>query len=116
MLKSQQTENARTLRRSQSDAERKLWSILRNSRLDGVKFRRQQLVGVYIVDFISFEKNLVIEVDGGQHNDPSTAREDVERTSNLKSRGYRVIRFWNNDVLQNTQGVVQKILEALGNT
>jgi very-short-patch-repair endonuclease len=113
MKKKNQTEMAKNLRRNQSDAEKKLWSRLRNTQLNGVKFRRQQSIGDYIVDFISFEKNLVVEVDGGQHNESVSIKDDQRRTRYLESRGYRVIRFWNTEVLQNIEGVVLKILESL---
>ncbi|MBN1367235.1 MAG: endonuclease domain-containing protein [Dehalococcoidales bacterium] len=92
------TKLARELRHNQTDAERKLWSQLRNGHLNGVKFRRQQPIGNYIVDFISFDKKLIVEVDGGQHNDLFKMKEDQERTDYLESRDYRVVRFWNNDV------------------
>jgi very-short-patch-repair endonuclease len=104
---------AKDLRRNQSDAERNLWSRLRNSRISGVKFRRQQPIGDYIVDFISFDKKLIIEVDGGQHNEPTNSKDDRVRTEYLESRGYRVIRFWNTDIIQNVEGVIHKILETL---
>jgi very-short-patch-repair endonuclease len=104
---------ARDLRRNQSDAERNLWSRLRHSQLNSVKFRRQQPVGDYIVDFISFKKKFIIEVDGGQHNKPVSTNDDEERTKYLENRGYKVIRFWNHDVLLNLEGVVRKILEML---
>lgn len=104
---------ARELRHNQSDAERNLWSRLRNSQIDGVKFRRQQPIGDYIVDFIGFEKKLIIEVDGGQHNEKPMEIIDKQRTKYLESRGYRVIRFWNNDVLENIDGVLFRIKEAL---
>ena len=105
---------AKTLRRNQSDAERNLWSKLRNAQMNGVKFRRQQPVGNYIVDFITFDKNLIIEVDGSQHDAPDQKKKDEERTRYLESRDYRVLRFWNNEVLQNLEGVASKILECLG--
>jgi very-short-patch-repair endonuclease len=76
--------------------------------LEGIKFRRQQPIGDYIVDFVSFEHRLVIEVDGGQHNDPTD--EELDRTKYLQDRGYRVMRFWNNDVLRNMDGVMLQIL------
>jgi very-short-patch-repair endonuclease len=104
---------ARVLRRNQTDAEKNLWSRLRNSRLDGAKFRRQQPIGNYIVDFISFEKKLIVEVDGGQHNDSPKRADDIQRTIYLESRGYRVIRFWNSDVLENIDGVLSRIEESL---
>jgi len=85
---------ARELRQKQTDVERALWVRLRNKQLEGVKFRRQQPIGAYIVDFASFEKKLVIEIDGGQHNEDEMRGRDEERTICLKERGYRVLRFW----------------------
>ena len=128
---------AHELRQSQTDAEKALWARLRNKQLEGVKFRRQQPLGRYIVDFISFERKIIVEVNGGQHNEPSpfegegisspspggrelegggfSMRErDEERTAWLKHRGYRVLRFWNNDVLMNMEGVLERMKEALG--
>jgi very-short-patch-repair endonuclease len=102
---------ARNLRNKQTDAERILWSRLRRSQLNWVKFRRQQLVGDYIVDFISFEKRIIIEIDGGQHIESTT--NDSVRTEYLESQGYRVIRFWNADIMQNIEGVIDKILNTL---
>ena len=97
---------ARTLRRNATDAESRLWQSLRNRRLGGFKFRRQASVGNYVVDFLCAEKRLIIEVDGGQH----TPEVDAARTARLEASGYRVIRFWNNDVLGNLDGVLQTIL------
>ncbi|MDO8636801.1 MAG: endonuclease domain-containing protein [Dehalococcoidia bacterium] len=111
-----ETKLARSLRRNQSDAERNLWSTLRNSQIDGVKFRRQQPIGNYIVDFISFDKKLIIEVDGGHHNEEPVKILDEQRTKYLESRGFRVIRFWNDDVLTNMDGVFLMIKEVLGET
>ena len=108
-----ETNLARGLRRNQSDAERNIWSRLRNSGLDRVKFRRQQPIGKYIVDFISFEKKLIIEVDGGQHNEPRQMEKDPQRATYLGKKGYRVIRFWNNDILDNIDGVLETIKEEL---
>jgi very-short-patch-repair endonuclease len=104
---------ARELREKQTDAEKALWMRLRNRQLEGVKFRRQQLIGSYIVDFASFERKLVIEIDGGQHNEEKIRERDEERTTRLKERGYRIIRFWNNEVLMNLEGVLESIREAL---
>ena len=98
---------ARELRRNFTDAERKLWHALR-SQLPQFKWRRQMPVGPYFVDFCCFAEKLVIEIDGGQH--ASTSDYDERRTAFLKSEGYRVIRFWNTDVLTNTAGVLEAIL------
>jgi very-short-patch-repair endonuclease len=103
----------RRLRRRQSDAEEKLWLNLRNRQLNGLKFRRQQSLGNYIVDFISFDVKLIIEVDDGQHNETVTTEKDEQRTKWLEGKGYQVIRFWNNDVLENVEGVLTKIREIL---
>jgi very-short-patch-repair endonuclease len=103
---------SRSLRKHQTNAEKVLWAKLRN-RQTGIKFRRQQPLGQYIVDFVSFEKRLVIEVDGGQHNNPSAIQDDSERTSWLQLNGYSVIRFWSNEVLTNIEGVLAKIYEVL---
>ena len=99
---------ARRLRSTPTDAEARLWLQLRRQQLDGFRFRRQQPIGRYVVDFFCPEAKLIVEVDGGQHADENGAR-----TRWLEARGYRVIRFWNNDVLGNTDGVVEKIREAL---
>jgi very-short-patch-repair endonuclease len=104
---------ARGFRQRQTDAEKALWMKLRNRQLEGVKFRRQQPMGSYIVDFASFERKLIIEIDGGQHNVDRTREGDEERTVRLKERGYRVMRFWNNEVLTNLEGVLERIREAL---
>ena len=114
MRKLQRIKQARSLRNNQTKAEELLWFRLRDSRLDKTKFRRQQPMDNYIVDFICFEKKLVIEVDGGQHNEESTADIDQVRTDWLEGRGYKVLRFWNNEVLGNLDGVLWKIREALG--
>src|SRR5438876_8322764 len=92
-------DQARQLRRNQTKAEYLLWEHLRAKRLDGIKFRRQHSIGLFIVDFCSIEKLLVIEVDGGQH--AAQIRADGERTKYLNERGYRLIRFRDNDVLTN---------------
>jgi very-short-patch-repair endonuclease len=102
---------ARRLRRSQTDAERASWFRLRDRRLQGLKFRRQVLIGNYVVDFCCEAGRLVIELDGGQHAERS--EHDAARTADLQSRGYLVLRFWNNDVLRNTSGVLESILDTL---
>jgi very-short-patch-repair endonuclease len=86
---------------------------LRDKQIDGVKFRRQQPIENYVVDFVSFEKRLIIEIDGGQHDEAENKKRDEQRTAWLEKDGYRVIRFWNNDVLLNIEGVLTKIKEAL---
>lgn len=102
---------ARQLRRDQTQAEYVLWSSIRNRQLDGIKFRRQQPVGSYIVDFISFEAKLILEVDGGEHNKKENKRKDLIRTRFLEEKGYNVLRFWNNEVLNNLEGVLSLVLE-----
>ena len=101
-------DTAKSLRRSQTDAEKLLWSVLRNGK-QRCKFRRQHPVDHYIVDFICIERSLVIELDGGQH----AVDKDAVRTRYLEQRGYRIIRFWNDEVLRNKEGVFQAILKAL---
>jgi very-short-patch-repair endonuclease len=102
---------ARQLRREMTDAERLLWRYLRARRFEEVKFRRQELIGRYIVDFVSHDTRLIIELDGGQHT--TQVAYDAERTRWLNSRGYRVIRFWNNQVLTETEPVLESIALAL---
>jgi len=94
-----------------TDAERKLWNTLRNRQFGEYKFRRQVPIGPYVVDFVCFEEKLIIEVDGGQHAEEF--ERDAARTEWLEAEGYRVVRFWNNDVLGNTDGVIRAIEAAL---
>ena len=98
------------MRQTSTDAERRIWSALRDRRLMRYKFRRQHPVGDFIVDFACTEFRLVIELDGGQHADDPA---DIRRTAWLEGQGSKVIRFWNNDILTNTDGVLQAILRAL---
>ncbi len=107
-------ESARQLRSNQTDAERKLWSKLRELRTEGFHFRRQAPVGKYIADFACHSANIVIECDGGQHADGKIMAKDDERTAWLESQGYKVLRFWNNDILLNIAGVMQVIRNELG--
>jgi very-short-patch-repair endonuclease len=100
---------ARKLRRSSTDAEQRLWYYLRDRRFEGAKFVRQFPIGAYVADFACRAAHLVVELDGGQHSVAS----DSERTLVIERFGYRVIRFWNNDVLQNTEGVLQTIRNEL---
>ena len=110
-MASRNTQRARRLRRQSTDAERALWRLLRNRQLGGHKFRRQSPIGSYIVDFLCLERKLVIEIDGGKHQ--LRARADRERAQWLEERGYRVIRFWNNQVLAEPEAVQEAILAAL---
>lgn len=101
------TARARTLRRKQTDAERKLWWELRARRLDGFKFKRQVPIGRYIADFLCFECKLIIELDGSQHLEQ--IEYDEARTCWLEAQGYRVVRYWNIDVLLNIEPVMEAI-------
>ena len=113
MKRPQPISQARDLRQKETESEQILWSWLRNNQLNGAKFRRQQPLGNYVVDFVCFDKKLIIEIDGGQHNDDQIIEQDKERTRWLQSEGFRVIRFWNNDVLGNIDGVIMNIRKAL---
>jgi very-short-patch-repair endonuclease len=101
----------KALRKTQTDAEKRLWSQLRNRQLSGCKFRRQHEIGHYIVDFICLEIKLIVELDGSQHAE-QIAR-DRQRTAFLQSLGFKVIRFWDNEVLTQTQNVLEAIHKAL---
>lgn len=105
------TQSARNLRQHMSGAEGRLWYLLRRKQLDGFHFRRQQPIGSFIVDFVCLKERLIIELDGGSHTE--TQGYDEVRTAWLKAKGYRVLRFWNNDVMGNQEGVVEMIFEAL---
>ena len=105
------TNTARMLRKNQTDAERALWQRLRNRRLLGVKFRRQVPIKGYVADFAALEIKLIIELDGSQHIDNKEA--DEIRTGFLQREGYKVIRFWNNDVLLRIDDVLEFILQAV---
>ena len=106
-----QKSRARDLRDNRTDAERNLWSRLRDRQVGNAKFRRQHPIGLFIVDFCCVEKALILELDGGHHPEQQTA--DEHRTKVLEQYGYRVLRFWDNDVLGNQDGVLEKISEAL---
>ena len=105
-------ELAKDLRRDLTQMERKLWKILSAKKLGGYKFRRQQAVGEYIVDFVCMEKKLIVELDGGQHAE-IRADHDLGRTYFLEKNGYTVLRFWNNEIFESLEGVADTILEAL---
>ena|SRR5919106_4418865 len=102
---------ARRLRHNQTDAESKLWMRLRARQLCGAKFRRQHPVGAYIADFCCVESVLIVELDGSQH--VVQAGRDQRRSAFLERTGYRVLRFWDNEVLQNTDAVLERIAQAL---
>jgi very-short-patch-repair endonuclease len=97
---------SRRLRVNQTDAEKRIWSKLRSRQLNGHKFVRQEPLGRYVCDFVCLEKKVVVEVDGGQHLESSR---DKARDEFMQNLGYRVLRFWNNDVLSNVDGVLQVI-------
>jgi very-short-patch-repair endonuclease len=100
------------LRREPTPAERKLWAYLRRNKLNGVNFRRQHAIGNFITDFVSIKMKLVIELDGSQHLEQEEY--DIERTKYLESQGYKVVRFWNNDVMNDIDGVLCTIEIVLG--
>ncbi len=106
-------ERRRELRRNQTDAEKVLWKRLRNKGFFGLKFFRQYSVGAYVVDFYCPTHKLAVELDGGQHAGEETKEYDSVRTDYLNSMGIEVIRFWNNDVLQNIEGVFAEIGKRL---
>ena len=100
---------ARNLRKNMTPQERKLWSLLRNKQFYNLSFRRQYPIGNYIVDFICWELKFIIELDGGQHNEPQNIEYDNKRTAFLNKQGLKVIRIWNNDVDNNIEGVFKKL-------
>ncbi len=99
-----------TLRKNQTNSEKIVWSFLRGNRL-GYKFRRQHPIDYYILEFVCLEQKLVIEIDGGQH----ALEKDHKRTAHIEGHGFKILRFWNNEVIDNTEGVFQTIYEALYN-
>ena len=105
--------NAKSLRKNQTDDEKRLWYALCNRQLSGYKFRRQHPISPYVVDFVCLECKLAVEVDGGQHAD--TVTHDMTRTLFLEGLGYRVLRFWNNEVLSNIEPVKNAIWNELNN-
>lgn len=100
---------ARNLRKNSTIQEKRLWNLLKNHKFHGLKFKRQQPVGNYIVDFICKEAKIIIEVDGGQHNEMENIEADNVRTVFLESKGYKVIRFWNNEIYENIEGVIKRL-------
>lgn len=105
-------ERVRELRKNMTDAEQTLWKRLRLRQLEGYKFRRQQPIGNYIVDFVCLEKRIIIEVDGSQHAQQLSY--DSNRSVWLEKEGYTILRFWNNEVLNETDGVLEVIIKSLG--
>ena len=101
--------HARALRANMTDAEQVMWSHLRGRRLGGFKFKRQWTIARYVVDFCCIEQRLAVEIDGGQHS----AERDAARTRALNEHGYSVVRYWNNDVLENLDGVLTDVLARL---
>jgi very-short-patch-repair endonuclease len=109
MREGQKRDTARALRRNATDAERAIWRLLRDRRLEGTKFRRQVPIGPFVADFASVSHRLIVELDGGQHADSES---DARRDAFLVSEGWRVLRFWNNDVTQNRDGILESIAQA----
>ena len=101
------TDVSKKLRQQSTEAEKRLWSRLRSKQMHGFKFRRQQQIGNYIADFVCFEKGLIIELDGGQH--AIDLKRDKQRDDWLRSEGFEVVRFWNTDVFENIEGVLEAI-------
>ena len=102
---------ARQLRSRMTEAERKLWQIFRGRQLGGYRFRKQAPLGKYVADFICYEAKIIVEVDGGQHNNPKEISYDEQRTAWLSSQGYLVQRFWNNEVFEQLEAVSRIILD-----
>ena len=105
---------AKCLRKNMTQQERKLWNILRNHKFYGYEIRRQYPIGDYIVDFICRSKKIIIEIDGGQHNTDKIIDYDKNRSSFLVQLGYKVVRFWNNDVDNNLEGVYDELKKVFG--
>ena len=110
------THLAKSLRKRSTDVEQLLWSRLRAGRFEGMKFIRQHPLGQYIVDFVCLERKLIIELDGGQHAFPEESLKDRQRDAWLEKEGYTVVRFWDNEVLMNTLGVLDTIGARLHRT
>ena len=100
---------AKKLRRKSIRAEALLWSRLRSKQMNGIKFRRQQPVAKFIVDFVSFDKRIIIELDGGQHASEDVKAKDDKRDRFLSENGFKVLRFWDNEVFENLEGVLETI-------
>ena len=110
------THLAKGLRKRSTDVEQLLWGRLRAGRFEGIKFRRQHPIGQYITDFVCLKRKLIIELDGSQHALPEEILRDRQRDAWLEIEGYTVVRFWDNEVLTNTNGVLEAIRERLYKT
>jgi very-short-patch-repair endonuclease len=106
------TKAAKDLRQKQTEAEQMLWRRIRNKQLNGIKFRRQEPLGSYIVDFVSFEKKLIIEIDGSPHNEEQINKNDKQRSLWLRGEGFKVLRFWNSEIVRDIEGALTKITNA----
>jgi len=104
-MASDETTLAKNLRKRSTDAERLLWKYRRTKQMEGLKFRRQEPIGNYFVDFVCYEKMMIVEADGGQHSE----ERDADRDEWLKSQGFRILRFWNHDILLNIEGTLEVI-------
>ena len=111
--KSTTLNQAKILRKNMTEQEKILWNILRNNQFHGLKFRRQVPIGDYVADFVCEMRNVIIELDGGQHNEPENIEKDKQRTAFLESKGYKVLRFWNNEVDNNLDGVCEMIYRTI---
>ena len=109
----EEIDRARQLRRASTEVETRLWQHLRARQMAGHKFRRQHMVDGYCLDFACEELKLAIELDGGQHNDATHTARDAARTTTLEKSGWHVLRFWNNEVMENIDGVLRVIADAL---
>ena len=105
--------NAKKMRSNMTPAETKMWRFLRGKRFQGLKFKRQVLIGNYIVDFLCENKKIIIEIDGGQHNEELNIQSDNNRTHYLENNGYKVLRFWNDEVMKNINGVMEVIFREI---
>jgi len=114
-LNTRHIEVAKKLRKNPTEIEKLLWRKLRAKQVEGFRFRRQQPIGDFVVDFVCLERKLVIEVDGGQHALEDENSSDKRRDKWLSEEGYKVLRFWNNEVLTNIEGVLEVIRESLVN-
>ena len=106
---------AKQLRQAMTDAENTLWLHLQKKQFHNLKFRRQQPIGIYIADFVCFEKKLIIELDGGQHNEINNIKHDNKRDEFLQSQGFTVVRLWNNDIFENIDGVLEYLEQVIFN-